>query len=508
MDDHQLDNDLKNRIREVFDNYEDTTADEGWLLLRERFPEEEKKRPVAWLWWAGVAAGLLLFLSIGVWMLGKKQRANDSVAINPIKQHQHKTEIKDSAAQLASTLNTTGNKPADSLATSTQNNIIPNSKQTHKSPVGASAPVQNNMAQSNVPVVKSQAVNNANTTQASNMLATNQQKQPALNSQPLTTGGNNGIGGSSNVAVVTPQVGKQTNIAATTQKGTDTAKLAPPKTDAAQYAVNNNIIPNKTADSKPAATDKQFAKTATSASAMDAMFKAEQNQSKRPEEKPADDKRVKFGVYAATFFNYAKGSSNQVNAGAGFTSDIKLSKNLKLSTGIALAQNTLKYNSTTPPNTNAASALAFAATKQEDMLAPASSLPTFKNYNASLVGLDVPINIKYEFNPQKTDAYISAGLSSGTFINEAYTTSYGITHNSLLAGVTQQTTDQTDKQSFNSFYFARTLNVSVGLGTAIGKSNRLVIEPFLKYPLQGLGSQQIKFGAGGVNLKFNFTNKK
>jgi hypothetical protein len=43
MDD-QLDNDLKNRIREVFDNFEDASADEGWLLLREKFPEEESKR--------------------------------------------------------------------------------------------------------------------------------------------------------------------------------------------------------------------------------------------------------------------------------------------------------------------------------------------------------------------------------------------------------------------------------------------------------------------------------
>ena len=42
MDD-QLDNDLRDRIREVFDNYEDTTADEGWLLLRERFPVQEKR---------------------------------------------------------------------------------------------------------------------------------------------------------------------------------------------------------------------------------------------------------------------------------------------------------------------------------------------------------------------------------------------------------------------------------------------------------------------------------
>jgi len=37
----------------------------------------------------------------------------------------------------------------------------------------------------------------------------------------------------------------------------------------------------------------------------------------------------------------------------------------------------------------------------------------------------------------------------------------------------------------------------------LGK-NHLVIEPFLKYPLNGLGDQHILFGSGGINLKFNF----
>jgi len=87
--DEQLDNDLSNRIREVFDNFDDTSfpsADEGWLLLRKNFPETEKKRPVTWLWWASTAAALLLFLSIGLWITGKKQQTN-TLALKPIKKH-------------------------------------------------------------------------------------------------------------------------------------------------------------------------------------------------------------------------------------------------------------------------------------------------------------------------------------------------------------------------------------------------------------------------------------
>ena len=61
MDD-QFDDSLENHIRLVFEKFEDPTADEGWLLLREKFPEKGKKRPVVWLWWSSAAAILLLAL--------------------------------------------------------------------------------------------------------------------------------------------------------------------------------------------------------------------------------------------------------------------------------------------------------------------------------------------------------------------------------------------------------------------------------------------------------------
>jgi hypothetical protein len=68
MDD-QLDNDLRDRIREVFDDFEHPSADEGWLLLREKFPEKQsKRRAFAWIWWGSAAAVLFIFLGIGLWI--------------------------------------------------------------------------------------------------------------------------------------------------------------------------------------------------------------------------------------------------------------------------------------------------------------------------------------------------------------------------------------------------------------------------------------------------------
>ena len=62
--DEQFDNDLKNRIKEVFENFEDSSANEGWLLLRKKFPAEQSRRPLTWLWWGAAAAILLLFLGL------------------------------------------------------------------------------------------------------------------------------------------------------------------------------------------------------------------------------------------------------------------------------------------------------------------------------------------------------------------------------------------------------------------------------------------------------------
>jgi len=63
----QLDNELKNRINQVFDNYEDTApAEEGWLLLREKFPEKKKQRILP-IWWSAAAVFLLLSI-LGVWI--------------------------------------------------------------------------------------------------------------------------------------------------------------------------------------------------------------------------------------------------------------------------------------------------------------------------------------------------------------------------------------------------------------------------------------------------------
>jgi len=237
---------------------------------------------------------------------------------------------------------------------------------------------------------------------------------------------------------------------------------------------------------------------------MQQLFDKEDKAKKNTQVQQAAVNKFALGIYAASYVNYAKGSQRQFNNGAGISSDIRLTDNLSISTGVAIGQNTLAYNNNTPSPLPSA----LIAANSRNFMASASMLPLVvpasKNFNANLVNLDVPVNLKYNFNPQTNNTYFAAGLSSGTFINESYNTTYS--YNAPGNSSILQSQDASHK-SFDNFYFAQMLNVAFGLGYPLGK-NQLVIEPFFKYPLNGLGDQHLLFGSGGINLKFNFESGK
>ena len=131
--------------------------------------------------------------------------------------------------------------------------------------------------------------------------------------------------------------------------------------------------------------------------------------------------------------------------------------------------------------------------------------------DAGLLALDIPVNLTYIVLPGKNSISFSAGLSSNTFAREVYNYQYNTTLTAtnpngfiLSTGSTQNV--QSSK-SFSNFNFAKTLNLTAGFAYPLGK-NKLQIEPFLKYPLGGNGSQQLIFGSAGINLKINFSTFK
>jgi hypothetical protein len=473
----QLDNELRRRINEVFEHYEDTApAQEGWQLLRKKFPQKTQRR-IAPLWWSA-AATLLLLCLFGLWFNNKPTKEEQHAAIKnnkPLKPAYTDTITKHAPIQRAT----------KTIANGQQYTGL--KKEQQKGKAIAPSAVNNKKVPANIPPT---GYVDANVEQQL-IAATKQNSATPVNNLPVIT---------NNVLVTAKNSTTDSNV----NTNSNRAILA-------QQKATKGI------------TKDSIAANAVKSPMADYLAKEQQKETskKLKTEKKVTDKRVLYSVYAATYFNYAEGSKSQMNTGAGFGTDIKLFSNFKLSTGIALAKNTLNYSgqptqagilneaigvsrandrSSASPNSNVATpALGFSS------LTIATD-PLVAGYDVSLTGLDVPLNIKYEFNPAKTDSYISAGLSSGTFINETYNYRYNNRIN--VSGFSADIPDVTTRKSFTRFDFARTLNLSLGMGYQITKNNRLVIEPFLKYPLSGLGSQQIRFGAGGINLRLKFQGTK
>lgn len=452
MDD-QFDDNLKKYISKAFENIESPTADEGWLMLRKKFPEKEKDRPVVWLWRAAAAAAAIVILALGIGTWINNKNNNTETIANKLPKAKR---IEENNGQLAAK-KPSPNPVIDSGTYLTS--LSPDKKTAKQSLIKPyTLPNTNRMPSAKNNAIPKQALDNITKPTLDNYANTNLP-----------------------VSITPDQTIANNNIAPLIK---DSTVNKPQQNIVRQQPANASVLPKTNS------------------------YALQDNQPIAPI--TSNEKKVKFGVYAATYFNYAKGSENQINMGVGFTSDIKISKKVKLSTGVAIAQNSLNYINQSPSapqnllyNTNTVNTLSGAVNSYN--FTTAATAPTIKNYNALLVGLDIPLNLKYEFNPQKSRNYIVVGLSSGTFINESYT--YNFNTLSYGAGTAlsanQQQQSQTTKSSFNDFYFARTLNVSFGIGYPMGK-NHLIIEPFLKYPLAGLGAQQIHFGAGGINLKFDF----
>lgn len=476
MDEEELNNRLSARITEVFDTYEDTTANEGWALLRQKFPEEKKDRGLIWLWYGAAA---VLLLGFGLWFLQGPANVKQQVAVN----------IKpDTKTQQATKINTNDTESDTSQNRGKVNTVVATKP---------SAPVSSSPAQTITPT--RQSIAQAKTRNAGISINPSGQKvivnKPAVNPAQANSPG------------AQPQVPVTNNYVATNPAKANTVTKTVVNDPAVADSLKNTTAVIAQNPVKPVTKP-----ALTSAEALDKLFAETANTPKDVKQGAKKGRKPVIGVYAATYFNYADGSDNRVNVGAGFSSDFSITNKLKLSTGLSVGQNTLNYNYGTDNNNSntkynlltgsQASADASIGTglSSSGLYNVGSRTESARqNFSANLIGLDIPINIKYQFNPKKNDTYVSAGFSSGTFINETYKLEY-------IA--TRQTQETTTQNSFNDFYFAKTLNVSFGMGYPLGKSNRLVVEPFLKYPLSGLGSQQIKFGAGGINLKLNFTTQK
>ncbi|HEY1024391.1 MAG TPA: outer membrane beta-barrel protein [Sphingobacteriaceae bacterium] len=423
-----VEHNLKKRISEVFDSYEDNSADLGWQELRKRYPARQKQRTLLW----SSAAAILLICGTG-YLFSLRQKAD--------------SEAVEKTGQIASSKSDFNiiERPERKA----QNSITPEASLT-KSNSQKKPEIQKAIVSSDGYPPKLE-----NSSVISLMRAPNDSIHlPQVLESVISAAIQPDHDLRSDIRIV-PQIAKAGFIASYPAENQLTAKTA--------------HVMNQRSDHKGQAPEKKLALT----------------------------------FYAGTFMNYAEGSDNTINVGAGVSTGIALSKSLTLSTGLAIAKNTLVFDDKLPVT----SFSTFRNNKQAD---PATGsfamIPAVSSMNAELLNLDIPVIIRYDFNPNTRKLFIAGGLTSSSYISETYTYSY---NNFNLAsnafGVSQ---DEKVSMSLAEFDFARTLNLSVGMTYDLGKKQNLTVEPFVKYPLGGLGSQNIVFGAAGVNLKILMKHAK
>ncbi|MFA7419676.1 MAG: hypothetical protein WCZ90_08310 [Melioribacteraceae bacterium] len=200
---------------------------------------------------------------------------------------------------------------------------------------------------------------------------------------------------------------------------------------------------------------------------------------------------VRFGANVSSIVNYDQANNNsKLNVGGGLFVEIPLLKNLVVYSGVSLTNQTINYQNTA-----------------EQTLALGKHV---KSKDLKLTGLDIPVNLKYRFNIAEADFFVSTGFSSLTFLNESIETKYGV--NTLEKGngvgimqtVSTEEVETNSLGSFNNFFFAKILNISIGVELPINSRNLLLIEPYLKYSAGPLKSVKAYPSMFGVNLGIVF----
>lgn len=469
-----FDRHLTKKIKQVFDDYEDPSADYGWAELRKKYPSRGVKMPL--ILWISSAAAILLVLS-GLWfykpavtVIGnqdeisksdtdnintkgiQKENANESPLVR------NEDQVDDNAAVIAEGRKT---KTEIRLNPVTQSEKHAFDTTVKKFPDG--------LRESKI---------------APDVLASNQTDRTPIRPENET------------VAI----------------------KKLEQKSDRVSYGDLDNG-PVVITSPAPVVKDKLLTDTVEDINAsmplINDLTKTDEKEKPRLgdlHQMPAENtkkisqktKKLAFSVYAGSYFNYAEGSQNNLNFGAGVLSDIPLSRNLKLSTGLSIAKNTLNFNTELPQT--AVNSLSYASFALDSKVS--GNYNSVTDYQADLLALDIPINLKYQILPESNTFYVSAGLSSGAFISERYTYQYQTFAPASANAYAIQSKEDDVEKNLNSFNLARTLNFSFGVSTNLGKTQNLTFEPFLKYPLGGLGSQNLRFGAAGINLKLNFKPAK
>jgi|GEM_PF-705745 len=203
-------------------------------------------------------------------------------------------------------------------------------------------------------------------------------------------------------------------------------------------------------------------------------------------------RKVRIGINFSPGVNSTQ-SGTAFNYSGGVTTDIRLFSDILLSTGLQIEHQSVVNGG------NSSAALSDARIK------------------ADLLNLDLPLNITWKFFSDKSKSfYVSGGVSSLAYLSEKYDKTVSVWQlaevKTMVAGAEKlaykvenlESNSQVKEPSFNTIDIAGRVNVLFGVEQRLSPKLSLHIEPYMKIPVSGLASENLRFSTGGVTCKISF----
>jgi|GEM_PF-2885597 len=198
----------------------------------------------------------------------------------------------------------------------------------------------------------------------------------------------------------------------------------------------------------------------------------------------------------------AMSNSAKLNMGYGVSVGYRLNNKLSLATGLAYSELTGSRN--------------IGLEQGQGLAGFASSSRTLTALDASLTGLNMPLEIRYQVSHK---IYIGTGVSAMAVLSDKVERRYAIaqmqssaldanTGHALKPDAMQSiasnlnTREVIPEQEVGAKDFAGFINFSLGFKQPLNKSKSLAVEPFVSVPMSNnLFNQNIKMTNGGIRIK-------
>ncbi|HKG05868.1 MAG TPA: hypothetical protein VKB19_05385 [Pedobacter sp.] len=205
-----------------------------------------------------------------------------------------------------------------------------------------------------------------------------------------------------------------------------------------------------------------------------------------------------MGVVVAPSF----GNTRKLNMGYGLSMGYAVSDKISLNSGISYNELAAAKNIDAPESFNMRGTAIAGDTK------------SLESVEARLIGIDVPLELKYHFSKS---LYANVGVSAFAVISQKQSNNYiqekvaerapsltdgNSDFNTFL--VKEKTTEEAPKSEVNQDKYLGFYNFSFGYRQKISKSKSVSVEPFMKVPMKEVSKENLRLMGTGLRLKFDF----